>query len=380
MVAQREESLRTFVLDADIIIHEAGVPPIHTDLSYLNDLPVKIKKKMQLVHTSHIPETIEKTVEGKKVKVKVKDLKIPETGLENTLILPVNEHNDGYFRATRRFQILCDTFYFRNLSPAKLFELFCAMEDVLVSAGTTIFRAGDESGPFYLIESGLVEIYRNDEKVATLTAGDSFGESALWSERIKLKRSATTIAKTDARLLTISKKAFLEGVEHPYIDADLKKVTRYRPFLAQMLAKTPLFKSLTRNQIEDIATMIEEECHFKKGSPIIHQGDRDASLFLIKEGSVRLERSDGKVVSEFMRLGPGDTFGEMSLLTRLPRTATAIAQEDCIILELKRESFEKILNKYQNIHYNIVSLVEQRLEETKRLDEELKKKSQRQSE
>lgn len=372
---QRELSLRTFLFDADVIIHEAGVPPIHTDLACLNDLPTEIKKKILIVHSSHIPEEVERTVNGQVIKVKIQDLKIPAVGLENTLILPVEEYPEGYFKARRRLQILSETFYFRNLSPVKLLELFSVMEEEQVPAGTIIIQSGEESEKFYLIELGQVEVYHEGKKVATLVSGDSFGENALWSEH-RGRRSATVVAKTATNLLTISKKDFLEGTGRPDIDTDLKKVSRYRPFLSGMLAKTPLFKNLNTDQIEEIATLIQEEFYFKKGSIIIQQGDRSASLFLVKEGSIRLERSDGKAVKELVKLGPGDSFGEISLLTGFPRTATAIADEDSVVLELKRENFEKILNKYQNIHFNIVSLVEQRLERTKWIDQELRKNHQ----
>ena len=51
-----------FVFDADLIIHESGVPPIHTTVTSLNDLPVSIKKKLKIVHCHGIPETGRKCV------------------------------------------------------------------------------------------------------------------------------------------------------------------------------------------------------------------------------------------------------------------------------------------------------------------------------
>lgn len=54
----REVSLRAFVFDADMIIHESGVPPIHTDAAELDALPLSIKRKLWVVHTHSIPETV----------------------------------------------------------------------------------------------------------------------------------------------------------------------------------------------------------------------------------------------------------------------------------------------------------------------------------
>ena len=53
----RETSLSMFLFDADLIIHESGVPPIHTTITALNDLPTSIKKKMLIVHCNGIPAT-----------------------------------------------------------------------------------------------------------------------------------------------------------------------------------------------------------------------------------------------------------------------------------------------------------------------------------
>jgi hypothetical protein len=54
---EREMSLRMFLFDADVIIHESGIPPIHTSLEVLNELPASLKKKMLIVHCTQIPSS-----------------------------------------------------------------------------------------------------------------------------------------------------------------------------------------------------------------------------------------------------------------------------------------------------------------------------------
>jgi hypothetical protein len=112
-----------FLFDADMIIHESGVPPIHTDIADLNDLPEATKKKLFVVHCSGIPDTVERKVpstpEGK-VTVKVTHLKIPKTGIENTIVVPVDKFFDGYSKATRLFSSFCDVWYFRYVTKVLL--------------------------------------------------------------------------------------------------------------------------------------------------------------------------------------------------------------------------------------------------------------------
>jgi hypothetical protein len=74
----RKEELLNFPWHHDIILHESGVPPIHTPMSTLVDLPEDVKKRLYIVHTtmSQVP--------------KDKGLKAAPVGVENSLILDVN--------------------------------------------------------------------------------------------------------------------------------------------------------------------------------------------------------------------------------------------------------------------------------------------------
>lgn len=79
---------------------------------------------------------------------------------------------------------------------------------VEIAAGAAIFREGEPGNEMYIIESGSVEIVRQArgaEPLATLEAGDCFGEMALLEEQ---PRFASAIAKTDVRLLRIERAVF----------------------------------------------------------------------------------------------------------------------------------------------------------------------------
>jgi hypothetical protein len=54
---ERETSLTMFLFDASVIIHEAGVPPIHTSVAVLNELPTSVKKRLLVVHCHALPQT-----------------------------------------------------------------------------------------------------------------------------------------------------------------------------------------------------------------------------------------------------------------------------------------------------------------------------------
>lgn len=77
-----------------------------------------------------------------------------------------------------------------------------------VSAGQTVFREGDPGSEMYIIESGSIDIMRIDRgktPLATLEAGDFFGEMAVLEDQ---PRFATAIATQSSRLLKIDRAAF----------------------------------------------------------------------------------------------------------------------------------------------------------------------------
>jgi CRP-like cAMP-binding protein len=96
-----------------------------------------------------------------------------------------------------------------QLPQEKWDELARAVEDLVVAAGTVIFRQGDLGDKFYLIRTGRVRVFREDASLETelsvLQAGDDFGEMALFMDE---PRSATVAALEETRLMVLSKEQF----------------------------------------------------------------------------------------------------------------------------------------------------------------------------
>jgi CRP/FNR family transcriptional regulator, cyclic AMP receptor protein len=89
-------------------------------------------------------------------------------------------------------------------------------------ADEVIFRQGDKAEELYVIRSGRVEIRAGHRVVAILDQGDFFGEMALIDPA---PRSATAVAATDAQLIPISEKQFLDLVgETPSFALDLLRI------------------------------------------------------------------------------------------------------------------------------------------------------------
>src|SRR5271165_5189764 len=104
-----------------------------------------------------------------------------------------------------------------------------------------------------------------------------------------------------------------------------------------LLANQPLFSSLDQNQLNHLA-LGSRRIRFGQGEKIISQGDAGNSMFVLATGKaeVQVER-DGRY-QEVGSLVAGDCFGEISLLTGEPRSATVMAALDCEVLEIEQQT------------------------------------------
>jgi CRP-like cAMP-binding protein len=86
-----------------------------------------------------------------------------------------------------------------------------------------------------------------------------------------------------------------------------------------------------------------EDLQVPKGSLIFRQGDEGDHMFLIADGRVRLFLESEGQQKDVGVLGPGDFFGELSLMRDAPRSATAEAMEDTTLLPISRDVFAMLV-------------------------------------
>jgi len=113
--------------------------------------------------------------------------------------------------------------------------------------------------------------------------------------------------------------------------------------ICEFLRPIELFKTLTPRQLTDIAEKMSKR-HYAAGETIIRKGDSGKEFFLVSDGEVDVIRADHEVA----RLGPGDFFGEVALISGEPRNATVVAQNAVDTYVLGKTDFETALATSQS--------------------------------
>jgi len=123
-----------------------------------------------------------------------------------------------------------------------------------------------------------------------------------------------------------------------------------------LLAGCPLFKGIDAQGLAGLAA-VATPVDFPPNHVIAREGDIGMGFFVVVEGMVRVVR-DGEVVAH---LGPGEFFGELSVLDRMPRNATVASETQTTCLALASWDFEKVLLEQPALTLSILRGVAKRL-------------------
>jgi small-conductance mechanosensitive channel/CRP-like cAMP-binding protein len=140
--------------------------------------------------------------------------------------------------------------------------------------------------------------------------------------------------------------------------------------VSELLDRVDLFASLEREEKAELASQLDQK-HVRSGQRIVEQGADGSSLYVIAEGllEVRVKFEDDGPERKVAQVGPGDFFGEMSLLTGAPRSATVVTLTDSVIYKIEKVHIEPILKARPLIAESLVSLLSLRQEATKAVAE-----------
>ena len=131
-----------------------------------------------------------------------------------------------------------------------------------------------------------------------------------------------------------------------------------------LLKKVNLFSNLSEAHLSNIADFCVERS-FREGGIIIKQGNPGIGLYVICSGKVKIvKETAGGEKLDIAELGPGDFFGEMTVLDNAPRSADVIALEESRCLVLSAWDFNARMKVDPEIALKILPVVVKRFRET----------------
>ena len=127
---------------------------------------------------------------------------------------------------------------------------------------------------------------------------------------------------------------------------------------AALIGACPLFRGLVPDDLAAVAAAAIE-VDFPAERAIARQGEIGTGFFIVVSGRVRVVR-DGAVVAH---LGPGEFFGELSILDGGPRVAQVVTDEPTVCLAIASWDFERVLREEPGVALAVLKVVAARLRE-----------------
>jgi CRP-like cAMP-binding protein len=115
---------------------------------------------------------------------------------------------------------------------------------------------------------------------------------------------------------------------------------------------------------------------FDSGKIIFHEGEEGDKMYIIQEGTVRISKEIGGRDYTLAVLGKGEFFGEMAIVSRIKRSATAVAGDTVQLLEFDRQGFLGMIEKNAKIALNIIDKLCRRLQAANQQIHHIKEKDE----
>ena len=218
---------------------------------------------------------------------------------------------------------------FGRLRVVALERLAAALEPEEYNGGTTILRQGEaDSRGIFLIDSGSVEVEVDGQPVRRLDPGASFGEIALVHD---VPRTATVRSREQVSLWALDRDNAASALTGYWRSAPRGSDTKPHAQGAAVhaLLSVPALGVIPRGTLERL-TSEAERLEFDAGEIVVRVGDPGEHIYVVLEGTAEATATGSPPT--FM--GPGEVFGQIAVLSGVPRTATVRARSRLVLLAI----------------------------------------------
>ena len=124
----------------------------------------------------------------------------------------------------------------------------------------------------------------------------------------------------------------------------------------ELLKNVPLFAHLNKRALQDVA-QIADEIDLPAGKEMATEGDRGREFVVLLEGEAEVTKG-GKRINTMKN---GDFFGEIALVTKMPRTATVQATTDVHVLVITERAFDSLVKKSPEVARGVAQALAERV-------------------
>lgn len=262
-----------------------------------------------------------------------------------------------------------DEFDRRQLESLELFRLLpaearavfvAAFEPRRYAFGDVIVRQGEPADALLVVGQGRARVLTvgddgREVVLGALKTGDVFGEAALLHHS---ERTATVRASGEILIWRLDR-GVVEGLlrVRPEAKRWLEMQTTERE-LSAFFRQFTAFRSLPARLLETLLHSLQER-RVPAGELVVRQGDPPGPMWIVRSGRLRVYREEIGERRPLAYLRRGDWFGELSVFADQPRAATVVTHDDCVLLELKPETFRALIKESPDFARQIAERVAQ---------------------
>jgi len=255
---------------------------------------------------------------------------------------------------------------FSVLDQQSFFALLDSMNIITLNDGEPLMRMGSEATSLYFIVSGTLEgildLHGKRTSLGMVHAGDICGEIAYFTGG---RRTAEVLSHGRSSALELPY-AQLEALKmaSPELGPRLEALYRSR-MLVKQLSLTQLLSELDADTRFAMAEKMSQVSH-QAGDVIFREGQQSCDLYMVRKGKVAINLNAHGSERMLKTIETGGIFGEMALVLKGKRTATARAVSDCSLMKLGCAEYSHIHQESQHLQTLLQQRKHDQFDETRR--------------
>ncbi len=247
----------------------------------------------------------------------------------------------------------------RDLDADTLRVLMDGAEEVQVASDDVVFSRGEPAHYLYFVRSGRLDHITPTSAVA-VQEGDLLGVTEVLSGEA---RSSTVQARSASELLRLPVDRLNDLLtEHPDATPKLVEVAERHLLRREMARLLPeVFRSLDAEALRELSGVFSW-LRLDRGETLFVEGGPAEALYVLASGRLQAQVRDGaggmRVVGEIV---PGETVGEMAMITDDRRSATVVAMRASVLQLCRREDFLELVKRHPVLSEHVTKVLVQRL-------------------